>query len=66
MGGMGMFSVSDSPPAAGGMGSNLTLIYGSGQTVLPRYDFLRSGHCLWAIIIGWLAGYFTRWVHSIS
>jgi hypothetical protein len=46
----------------------LALVHGSGQSVRDySYDgFLRAGHCLWAIIIGWIGGYFTQWVYRTS
>ena len=29
-------------------------------------DFMRAGHCLFALLIGCIAGYFTRWVRSFG
>lgn len=47
-----------------------TLIVDFGQVVYspePSYNsFMRTGHCLWALLVSLVAGCFTRWVHSFA
>ncbi len=71
-GGRGMMSIGstdDSSPAAPTPSANPSLIYGSGQHLqeFGDYDaFMLSGHCLFALLLAWIAGHFTRFVHARS
>jgi hypothetical protein len=47
--------------------TNLTLVIGSGQRVVTMGDpvsFMRIGHSAWALLLGWIAGHFTRCVYQ--
>ncbi len=57
------FVSSTSPPA------NLSLVFGSGQRVISSGDsisFMRIGHSAFALLLGWFAGHFTRFVYERS
>lgn len=57
----------DREPAASS--ANLNLVFGGGQRVISSGDstaFMRIGHCAWALLLGWIAGHFTRYVYERS
>jgi hypothetical protein len=45
----------------------LSLIIGGGQRIISSGDsvsFMRIGHAMWALLIGWVAGHFTRFAYD--
>ena len=46
---------------------NLQLIVGGGQRISDdSVSFMRIGHSAWALLIGWIAGHFTRAIYERS
>ena len=48
---------------------NLNLVFGGGQRLISSGDsitFMRIGHSAWALLLGWIAGHFTRLVYERS
>ena len=48
---------------------NLSLVFGSGEVVMPGEDgvaFMRIGHSAWALLLAWLAGHLCRIVYTKS
>lgn len=49
--------------------SNLSLIVGGGQRIVAdarSMSFMRIGHAVWALVLGWIGGHFTQAVYTRS
>jgi hypothetical protein len=45
--------------------NNLSIVLGGGQTIVGGGEsiaFMRIGHSMWALLLGWIAGHFTLYV----